>query len=197
VVESDVVLEDITKVYAIMLEHCDVHMGFKLIPEGYANWVTLTRPYYESQYVFVTADPDIDALADLAPARPIGATMGTSAHLRLVSYLMALPAQNRWPTYPFGTNELALASLLNGTVDAALVWAPVLWAMQRDEPAYADLRIIDPKPLRPTTLGVGALLLADEIFLRTALDEAIAALSADGTITGILGTYGFPATARP
>ncbi len=102
VVESDIVLEDITKVYAIMLEHCDVHMGFKLIPEGYANWVTLTRAYYETQYVFVTADPDIHALADLAPGRPIGATVGTSAHIRLVSYLTALPAEDRWPAYPDG-----------------------------------------------------------------------------------------------
>ena len=34
VVESKVVLEDITKVYGVMLEHCDVHMGFKLIPGG-------------------------------------------------------------------------------------------------------------------------------------------------------------------
>ena len=52
--------------------------------------------------------------------------MGTSAHIRLVSYLTALPAEDRWPTYPMGTNELALESLLNGTVDVALVWAPEL-----------------------------------------------------------------------
>lgn len=197
VVESKVVLEDITKVYGVMLEHCDVHMGFKLIPEGYPNWVTLTRAYYETQYVFVTADPDIHALADVAPARPIGATMGTSAHIRLVSYLTALPAEDRWPTYPMGTNDLALESLLNGTVDVALVWATSLWAKQREEPAYADLHVIDPNPLPPTTLGVGALMLADETFLRTAVDEAIAALSEDGTIAGILEKYGFPATAKP
>ena len=118
-------------VYSVMLEHCDIHMGFKLIPEGYANWVTLSRPYYESQYVFVTADPDLQALADVAPTRPIGATMGTSAHIRLVSYLAALPQEDRWPTYPMGTNELALESLLDGTVDVALVWAPNLWAGRR------------------------------------------------------------------
>jgi len=197
VVESKVVMEDITKVYGVMLEHCDVHMGFKLIPGGYPNWVTLTRAYYENQYVFVTADPDIHALADVAPARPIGATMGTSAHLRLVSYLAAVPAEDRWPTYPMGTNDRALESLLDGTVDVALVWAPSLWAKQREESAYADLHVIDPNPLPPTTLGVGALLLADETFLRTAVDEAIAALSEDGTIAGILETYGFPATATP
>ncbi len=197
VVESKVVIEDITKVYAILLEHCDFHMGFKLIPGGFSNWATLTRPYYETQYVFVTADPDIHALADVAPARPIGATMGTSAHIRLVSYLTALPAEDRWPTYPMGTNDRALETLLNGTVDVALVWAPNLWAKQREDPAYADLHVIDPNPLPPTTLGVGALMLANETFLRTALDEAIAALSEDGTIAGILEKYGFPATAKP
>ncbi len=37
--------------------------------------------------------------------------------------------------------------------------------------------MIDPTPLPPTTLGVGALLLSDETFLRTAVDEAIAALT--------------------
>jgi polar amino acid transport system substrate-binding protein len=197
VVERDIAVEDLTKVYAIMLEHCDVHMGFKLIPEGYANWVTLTRAYYEAEYVLVTANPDLHELADLAPGRPIGATMGTSAHIRLVSYLTALPAEDRWPTYPMGTNDLALESLLNGTVDVALVWAPSLWAKQRSDPAYAELRVIDPDPLPPTTLGVGALLLSDQIYLRTAVDEAIAALTADGTIPGILEKYGFPATAEP
>jgi polar amino acid transport system substrate-binding protein len=197
VVESRIVLEDITKVYEVMLKHCDLHMGFKLIPEGYPSWATLTRAYYETQYVFVTADPDIHALADVAPTRPIAATMGTSAHLRLVSYLTALPAEDRWPTYPMGTNDLALESLLNGTVDVALVWAPSLWGKQRQEPAYAGFHVIDPSPLPPTILGVGALMLADETFLRTAVDEAIAALSADGTIAGILERYGFPATVEP
>ncbi len=196
-VESDIVIEDITQVYEVMLKHCDLHMGFKLIPQGYASWVTLTRPYYESQYVFVTANPDLHALAGLAPGRPIGATVGTSAHIRLVAYLAALPAEKRWPAFPMGTNERALESPLDGTVDVALVWAPNLWARQRDDPAYAGLHVIAPAPLPPTTLGVGALLLSDETFLRTALDEAIVALTADGTIAGILEKYEFPATAAP
>jgi len=197
VVESDFVSDDITKVYKIMLLNCDLHMGFKLIPGGYSNWATLTRAYYEAQYVFVTADADIHALADLAPARPIGATMGTTAHLRLVSYLSAVSPEDRWPAYPMGSSDLALKSLLNGTVDVALMWAPTFWAKQREDPAYANLHVIDPNPLPPTTLKVGALLLADETFLRTAVDEAIAALSADGTITAILEQYQFPASAVP
>jgi polar amino acid transport system substrate-binding protein len=69
--------------------------------------------------------------------------------------------------------------------------------MQRADPAYAELRVIDPSPLPPTTLGVGALMLSNESFLRTAIDEAIAALSQDGTIGGILAEYRFPATTEP
>ncbi len=197
VVDSQIVMQDITRVYAVMLEHCDMHMGFKLIPQGYPEWVTLTRPYYEADYVFVTADPEVNALADLVPTRAIAATMGTSAHLRLVSYLTALPVQDRWPTFPMGTNDLALQSVLNGTADVALVWAPSFWAMQQSDPAYADLHVVDPTPLPPTTLGVGALMMSNQTFLRTAVDEAIAALTADGTIAEILDTHDFPATADP
>jgi len=196
-VESNIIFDDITKVYAVMLEHCDIHLGFKLIPQGYPDWVTVTRPYYDAEYVFVAANPDIQALEDLRPSRPIGATMGTSAHLRLVSYLSALSAEDRWLTYPMGTSDLALRSLLEGKVDVALVWAPNLWAKQREDPDYAALRVIEPAPLPPIVLGVGAILLSNETFLRAAVDEAIAALRADGTIADILDEYEFPARAAP
>jgi polar amino acid transport system substrate-binding protein len=36
-------------------------------------------------------------------------------------------------------------------------------------------------------------MLSDETFLRTAVDEAIAALREDGTIAGILADFQFPA----
>ncbi len=194
-VETRIVIEDITRVYRVMLEHCDVHMGFKLIPEMYPPWITLTRAYYQAEYVFVTDDPNIASLADLAPGRPIGATGGTMAHIRLVHYLTTLPAASRWPAFPFGTNALTLESLLNGTVDVALVWAPDLWAKRQTDPAYANLHVIDPSPQQPVGYGVGALMLSNETFLRSAVDEAIAALSADGTIASILEQYGFLARA--
>ncbi len=87
--------------------------------------------------------------------------------------------------------------LLNGTVDVALVWAPNLWAKQREDPAYAGLHVIDPTPLPPTALGVGALVLKENAFLRTAVDEAIAALVSDGTIGRIVKGFDFPAHTAP
>ena len=195
VVENDIAIEDITKIYAIMIEHCDVYMGFKLIPEGYARWLAVTHAYYDAQYVFVAADPALKSLADLPPGSAIGATIGTTAHIRLVSYLQALPADKLWPALPMGSNDLALEALQNGSVKVALVWAPTLWAKQKADPAYTNLHILDPTPLPPTTLGVGGVVLANQKFLRSAIDEAIVALSADGTIDGVLKSFDFPATA--
>lgn len=161
------------------------------------NWATITRSYYETHYVFVAANSDIHSLADLPPGHPIGATLGTQAHLRLISYVVALPAEKRWPIFPIGTNDLALDTLLKGTVDVALVWAPSFWAKQQKDAAYAGLHIIDADPLPKTALGVGALMLSNQSFLRTAVDEAIKALAADGTIQSILDSYDFPGTAVP
>ena len=96
-----------------------------------------------------------------------------------------------------GTSDLVLKSLLNGTIDVGLLWGPTFWAKKLQDPAYSELHVIDPSPLPPTYLGVGALLLADKIFLRTAFDEAITALIEDGTIASILKKYNFPATVRP
>jgi polar amino acid transport system substrate-binding protein len=172
-------------------------MGFKLIPGTYADWITLTRPYYHAKYTFVTADPDLLTLATLAPTRAIGPIMGTSAHIRLVSYVKALPAEARWPIYPMGTSELMLESLLNGTIDVGLIWAPTFWAKYPQDPAYAALHVIDSTPLPATTLGVGALLLSDKVFLRTAFDMAVTSLIEDGTITDILDKFNFPATVNP
>lgn len=197
VVQSDIVIEDITKVYAIMLEHCDAYMGFKLIPDAYADWATVTRAYYEGGYDYITADPAIHALADLPPLQPIVATGGTAAHYRLMSYIFAQPAEARWPVFPMGTNDLAIDSVINGTARVGLVWAPSLWAKQQADPAYAKLQVISSRPLPETTLGVGALMLSNNTFLRSAVDEAIAALVADGTIEHILEQHKFPATAKP
>lgn len=193
-IESGTVREDITRVYQTLLEHCDIQMGFKLIPEGLPEWVIVTRPYYFAGYVFVTADPELASIGDLAPSRPIAATLGTAAHLQLVSYISALPPENRWRIFPLGTNELSIQTLLNGTADVALVWGPTFWAMQKADPALATLRIIPPTPLRFNDVGVGGIMLSEYTFLRTAIDEAIAALTADGTIAEILEHYDFIGT---
>ena len=197
VVPNPFTIEDFTKVYAILLENCDVYMGFKLIPDGYPAWVTLTRPYEQVGYAFVTAKADLHRLADLPPGRPIAGTLGTTATIRLSSYAATLPPDKRWPVFPYGADDLALASLLEGTADVALVWAPSFWAKQQQDPTYAAFHVIDPSPLPPTVMGVGGLLLKQNAFMRSQVDQAISALIADGTIQNILDEHQYPATVQP
>jgi polar amino acid transport system substrate-binding protein len=185
--------EDLEQIYQVLLETCDVFLGFKLIPEAYPDWLTISRGYYRGSYVFVSANGDWKALADVPHARVIGGTVGTSADMRLIQYLAALKPAEGWVHYPIASDEAALTDVTSGKLAAALVWGPSFWGLQKDNPAFATLRIIAPKPLPVSTVDVGAVMLTRETFLRANLDQAIAALTADGTIEAILKGFGFPA----
>jgi len=185
--------EDLDNLYRVFLESCDVYLGFKLIPDAYPQWLAVTRPYYRTSYILVTANPQWGSLADMPRTQAIGATIGTSADIRLIQYLQALPAEGRWSRFPMGSDELALRALLRNTVSAALVWGPSLWALRQSDPAFANLRIISAKPLPDSAVDVGATVLARESFLRSNIDQAIASLTADGTIQSILDSEKFPA----
>jgi polar amino acid transport system substrate-binding protein len=84
---------------------------------------------------------------------------------------------------------------MSGTVGIALVWGPTLWALQRSDPGYAKLRLLSPSPLPAASADVGAAVLANESFLRNSVDQAIVALTRDGTVQSILDGNKFPAAA--
>ena len=186
-----------TTLYQHLLADCDVYFGFKLIPGAYPGWLTLSRAYYDSSYVVAVTDPNWTSLADIPADRPIGTAIGTSADFGLIKYLQTLPSNKRWRRFPMGNNESALSALEKGTVGAALVWGPAIWALKQNDPSYANVRLIGTAPLPTTTLGMGAAMLANESFLRSNLDKAIASLAADGTLQSIIDKYRFPATVAP
>ncbi len=193
VIGDNVVGEDLDNLYRVFLETCDLYLGFKLIPDAYPEWIKLTRPYYRGFYVLAVTEAGWNSLADVPKTRPIGSTMGTSADLRLTQYLIALRPAERWDRFPLASDEAALAALLKNTIGVALVWGPSLWALQRSDPALGKLRLISPAPLPRASADVGAAILANESFLRSNIDQAIASLSADGTIKAILDREKFPA----
>jgi len=186
--------EDLDNLYRVFLETCDVYLGFKLIPDAYPQWLAVTRPYYHTSYVLVTANTQWNSLADMPRTQAIGATIGTSADIRLIQYLQSLPAGNQWSRFPMGSDELALGALLRDSIGVALVWGPSFWALRQSDPAFARLRIISARPAPDSGVDVGATLLARESFLRSNIDQAIASLTADGTIQSILDSEKFPAT---
>ena len=196
-IEDKIVTAGWTTLYTHLLQDCDVYFGFKLIPSAYPGWLALSRPYYASTYVLAVTDPSWSSLADIPTDRPIAAAIATTADFNLIKYIESLPADHRWQRFPMGTNENALAALKAGTVAAALVWGPAVWALQQADPGYAGVRLISTDPLPVTTLGMGAAILSNQSFLRTSVDQAIAALAADGTIAAILEEHHFPAEVAP
>jgi len=187
--------EDIDQVYPVLIDTCDVFLGFKLIADAYPEWLAITRGYYRTSYVFVTANADWKSLAEVPLSQPIGGTIGTSADIRLMQYIAALRPAERWTHYPITSDEAALTDVSKGKLGAALVWAPSLWALRQNHPEFSGLRTIAPRPLPESNAEVGAILLARETYLRANVDQAIQALTADGTIDGILKGFSFPATA--
>ncbi len=189
---ADMSGEDLDNTYRLLIEHCDVIFGFKLVPDAYPGWLTITRPYYRAAYVYVAAEPAWTSLADMPSGRAIGATIGTSADMRLSQYLLAAPAARRWDKYPMTSDSAALDAVVAGVTGAALVWAPALWASRKAEPKFAKLHDIAPSPLPVSTADVGAILLSKQSFLRSSIDQALASLTADGTIAAILKDGNFP-----
>jgi len=193
VIGEHVAGDELDSLYRVFLETCDVHLGFKLIPDAYPEWLKLTRPYYRGSYVLAAVDDGWRSLAQVPKSQAIGSTIGTSADLRLIQYLQALGPNERWSRFPMSSDEAALKALLSGTVGVALVWGPSLWALRKSEPAFAKVRSISPAPLPASVADVGAALLANESFLRNSIDQAIASLTDDGTIRTILEGSDFPA----
>jgi polar amino acid transport system substrate-binding protein len=194
---ADMSGEDLDDTYRMLIQRCDVFFGFKLVPDAYPAWVTITRPYYRSSYVYVAADPAWKSLGDMPTTRAIGATIGTGADMRLSQYLLAVSADKRWDKFPMASDDAAVRAVMDGTTGAALVWAPALWALRKTDAGIAKLPEMAPSPLPMSTADVGAILLSRQAFLRTSLDRAIASLTADGTIAAILKDENFPGTPVP
>jgi polar amino acid transport system substrate-binding protein len=194
---TDMSGEDLDDTYRMLIQHCDVFFGFKLVQDVYPTWVTITRPYYRSAYVYVAGDAAWKSLRDMPTTLAVGATIGTSADMRLTQYLLAAPADRRWDKYPMSSDEAALRGVMQGTVGAALVWAPALWALRTTDAGVAKLREIASDPLPVSTADVGAILLRKQVFLRSSVDQAIASLTADGSIADILKGANFPGEPGP
>ena len=185
---------DLDQLYRQLLGDCRLFLGFKLIADVYPDWLTISHAYYQVSYVFVTADPSWTKLGDIPRDRALGPSLATSADFQLVAFLKAQPVDQRWPRYPMASDADALKAVMEGRVAAALVWAPSFYALKKSDPAMAALRVIASDPLPTEQLPVGAVMLSGDSFLRDSLDQAIAALTQDGTIAGILEKAGFPAT---
>ena len=186
---------DFEDIYRNLRADCSVYFGFKLIAGGYPDWVTVTRAYYETGYVFVAKPPAPARLADIPKTEALGATIGSVADFRFLQYNNSQPAAQRWRRFPMSTDELALQAVVSGEVAASLVWAPSFFELSKTHPEYAELAVVASDPVTIPPMPVGAIMLSRDTFLRTSIDQAIGDLIADGVITDLLAAQHMPGSA--
>jgi len=114
---------------------CDIYLGFKLIPDAYPDWLTVSRPIIGVSYVLAVTNPDGSRFRHAAIASD-RETIGTSADLRLIQYRehRREPALGR--RFSMGTDEAALRSVLRRQAGAALVGRPRCGRCRRTAGVY-------------------------------------------------------------
>src|SRR5690606_2059634 len=114
----------------------------------YPDWMVLTRPYYVTEYVAATTNPDYRRLADVPWRAPVGTVVTSLADIQLVLYHRGRPPEEQWKRYPYPSDEYLLERLLDGTVEAVLTWAPELYRLVDGRWEELGIRIIDRAPLQ-------------------------------------------------
>jgi len=196
IIENQSTESDETELYRHLLRDCRLYFGFKLIAQGYPDWLTVTRPLYETGYIFLAKSSAPQRLADIPPGGRIAATLGTSADLRLIQFNNSRPSERRWKRIPYTSDEAAINAVLADEADTALVWAPTFTRLRKTNADFDALKVVDPQPLTLPAMPVGALLLAQDTYLRVNVDRAITDLIADGAIDGILRSHGMEGQAK-
>lgn len=179
--------------YVDLVDRCTAYLGFKLFSDSYPEWATLTRPFYEGRFVLVGTEGDAGHLEDLPPGTPIGVTQGTMGDIQFLTYNNELPSDRRWRRLPLGEPRIALQALLDGRVDALIIWEPELYVAARENEEFSNLRVLEAPLISEPWIGVGAMLTVNRTFELTLLDEGLELISTDGTVARILAEYNYPA----
>ena len=163
---------------------CDMLMDAIVRPDIQGPAIKFSVPYQTGgvALAFAPGQPTVAAYGDLKPGSRVGVMMNSLASL-IVSKTAARMV-------PFGFEDEMLAALAKGEVDAAAVSPASIGYYNLTNPArtVALVHAEDSEPELKWVVAVG-LRRADAPLLE-AVNAAVAALIADGTIPGIYARYG-------
>lgn len=186
----------LTELAILMNNDCDVMMGMVGHAEpAYSEFAIQTRPYARVPFVAAVTDPDLARLGDLDRDAVIGTALGSMVEQVYVYWAAEQPESRRWVRLPYADPALMIRRLRDGTLGAALIWQPALarvLAAGDDEAGDPGIAVHSAAldPLDEIVVEVTAIVDRRDNFLRTQLDEAITALSEDGTLTAIMDDLG-------
>lgn len=190
-IDADAFFDDI---FIALTNECDAALGFAMIPGAYPDWLTITRPYAVTTFVLAVTDPAINSFADIKLPGPVGAHVTSHGDARLLNHLLQLPPRSRWQRIPYGTNDLLLERLLDGTLAAIVIYEPELYRLLQGNYSASGVRVIPAAPLRDLQVRLGAVLHSNNSYLQHQIDVAIDSLIESGRINDILQETGTPGT---
>ena len=178
------------QIYIQLATSCDAVMGFALVSAIVPDWLTPTRPYYEGPYVLAVTNPDYTRLGDIPAGSLIGSMVYTTADLRLIEYLSLQPEGQAWRRFPFSDPALLIDYLERGTIEGALIWAPMLSDATDGDSSARGIRSVPIDPVTAAPTPIGMVLREHNVHLRGQIDRAIEILIEDGVIDAILQEAG-------
>lgn len=176
------------QMYIMLMQECDGFMGF-LLSASNPSWMTITAPYIRARTVLVTR-AGTEGLQQVPHGDAIGVRMMAAGDNRLIQYLAARPEDQRWRRTPYPDNALMLERLADGTIGAGMIWEYGLFGATEGDPAAAGYEYTYELPFPVDPIEVGIATRAEDTYLNGMLSDAIAALTADGTIDDLLRRNG-------
>lgn len=169
-------------------DECEAFLGTRMSDISiHPEWVLTSRPYFTSGHVIAGLSQEVldpAAVLDNPDGPKVGIALGSPMNS---SIALNYPDTNR---RVYRTEDQLLAGLLNGEVDAGFFYEPRLSALTDGDPASVGLETAVFPQLPWGTWQVGMSLYESRVYIRTMIDEAILALTADGTIDEILAAHG-------
>lgn len=180
--------------YIALVNECDMALSMTILPGTFPQEFTVTRPIVALSYVLVTDDPAITGLSDIPPTETIGTSLMSYGDYILGAHIRTLPEDRQWRRLPYGTADLMLERLFDGTIAAMVLFAPGYADLLARNPGAEERLHAVPLEVELTPfLNRGAVMLAENAFLRVEIDAAIEEMLADGTIDRILSDLGMDA----
>lgn len=175
-------LEDI---YYLLLNECDVFMSLLLPGDGELDWLEVTQALFSSGYVLVSNPSNpFQTLDDLPKGALVGTRLTSQADLDFGTYLRSGHQNRNILKVPYNDNALLFQRLMDGTLDAALIWEPALLAME-EQTSVLTARM-DAGSFRLPRIQFAFGVLSRNRFLQTTLDNAIEVASSEKVLEGII-----------
>lgn len=182
-----------SEIYLYLAHRCDAFLGFTQQAE-YPPWLGATPAYLATPTVLVVRKGEYRDLGAVPPGGRIGTRLLSLSDGYLMSYVGTVPEAARWSRNLYRNHPLLIERVLDGTVEASLIWEPAARLYLADHPeAAARLELVGTAPLAiPPTEFVIAVRRAND-FITLSLTQAIAELETEHTIERLALEFGLVA----